>query len=456
MQLDIYAKYTNQDNIERENTYARAVCSDDLYDVYYSGNDGNFVYSIVASTILIPLMSFIILVISIRKLDSSTVNSFTKPSNHSHLVGLAFIGMTVSFFIIICNILACRTVARNNHEYAMEVTKSSINLGVVYVTLVFNILFTLPSCLCVFYIFYINIIKFCNCEDRCLSRNFLRNFFRVLIGGSSLKKIEKLSDNEIVAVIFPVVFVTPVLCISSHIGYIMLAWVTEPGKSTANFILYYFILVYLYLAFRKLYTLHSKRSASIKHTIEEERQDEPRVTSSKEDIKLDVIRKDHNTDEQDSIMESTSTEPKTCVKTSKTRNSCVVCGLSYTTAEKDHINAQAFCLLFLYAFFVVGFSAVVIFIFLLLPIASANLITYVFNALQLIIVLFSTQFAIKVFFTPGFDLKEAIESFIAYYTQKKDANKDLKEIAKKESVELEEITGAFVAEFTEVVIHKGI
>ena len=452
MQLNVYAKYTNQENVARENTYARAVCSDDLYEEYYSGHDSRFVYSIVASTILIPLILFITLVIVVRKLDSSTVNSFTRPSNHAHLVGLAFVGMTVSCYIIVCNILACFVVATNDHEYAIEVTERSLNLGVMYVTLVLNLLFTFPSLMCVLYIFYINIIKFCGCEDRCLSRNFLRNFFRVFIGGSSLKKIEKLSDNEIVAVIFPVVFVTPVLCISSHIGYIMLAWVTEPGKSTANFILYYFILVYLYLAFRKLYTLHSKRSASIKHTKEEER---PRVTSLKKEIKLGVIRKDHSTDEQESIMQFAAAEPETSAKTRKTHNSCIVCGLSYTKAEKDHINAQAFCLLFLYAFFVVGFSAVVIFIFLLLPIASANLITYVFNALQLIIVLFSTQFAIKFFFTPGFDLKEAIESFISYYTQKKDANKDLQEIAKKESVELEEVTGAFVAEFTEVVIHKG-
>ena len=344
LQLNIYAKYTDQGNIERENTYARAVCSDDLYDIYYSGNDGQFVYSIVASTILIPLISFIILVISVRKLDSSTVNSFTKPSNHAYLVGLAFVGMASSFFIIVSDILACRAVATDNHEYAKEVTQSSINLSVVYVTLVFDLIFVIPSLMCILYIFYINILKFCGCDDSGLSRNFLRGVFIVLIGRKSLKKIEKLSDNEIVALIFPIVFVMPILCNSSHIGYIMLAWVTEPGKSTASFLLYYLILVYLYLAFRKLYKLHSKKSAAMSASEKEKNDDEPREPSPKEEIELEVMSKDCSTDEPKSIAKS-ATGLKTPTKTSKTRNSCVVCGLSYTKAERDHINAQAFCLM---------------------------------------------------------------------------------------------------------------
>ena len=56
LQLNIYAKFTSQGSIERSNSFARAVCAGELYDIYYSGKNIGFNYIIGASAIAGPLL----------------------------------------------------------------------------------------------------------------------------------------------------------------------------------------------------------------------------------------------------------------------------------------------------------------------------------------------------------------------------------------------------------------
>ena len=65
--------------------------------------------------------------------------------------------------------------------------------------------------------------------------------------------------------------------------------------------------------------------------------------------------------------------------------------LSFGVGYRNHINTQTFCFLL-----VVGFTdvaAMFVLIFLLLPFSSQELITYIFQLLQLVVVLVSTQIA---------------------------------------------------------------
>ena len=117
LQLDTYAKFNFYRGIQREHTFAREVCSDDLYDIYYSGNNAAFTYSIVTSTIILPLVVCVVCFIAIRNINYSTAKSLTKPSNHSSLVSLSYVGIIVSVFILLTDMIACYTVAKNDHEY---------------------------------------------------------------------------------------------------------------------------------------------------------------------------------------------------------------------------------------------------------------------------------------------------------------------------------------------------
>ena len=446
-QVNIYARFTNQENIERQNTFARAVCSNNLYDIYYSGTDSAFVYSIVTSTIILPLVFCIIFIASVRNMKSTTVNYITKSSNHRHLVALAYIGMMISLFVVITDILACYTVATNRHEYAMEITKASLNLSIVYVTLVLDIIFILPSFLCMLYIFYINIA---GCEDRKMSGKFIRGFFKVLIGEKSFIKIEATSDKEVVAFILPILFATPLLCTFSHIGYILLSWVTEPSKSTANFILYYLIVVFFYIAFRKFYALHEKTHLKWCFLEPDVKQENPREINRREVIELDVI----STNDPDGS--TPAAQGEVSAKRNHKKRAC--CCLSVVKVQTNYINPQAFFFLVFYSVLVVSIIMSIIFIFLFLPISSESLITYLFNALQLLVVLITTQIAFRLVFSSDFNLREAVKSFHEQFARNKDEDKvdgKLVTIATDKNLGLEKATGAVVAEFTNIAMRRN-
>lgn len=453
MQLDIYARFTSQDNVQRENTFARAVCSDDLYDIYYDGSDSDFVFSIVSSTIVLPIVFFIIIVISVRRLNSDVMRSFTDPSNHDDFVTLAVIGVMVSVFIITVDISAASAVAEDIHEYATEITGVSINMYVVFITLVFDLIFFIPLLLCILYIIYINIIQFFGCENKCTCTQFLRCCCTVFIGKVSLKSIEELSDDETIAVVLPVMFATPLMCLSSHIGYILLAWVTEPAKSTTILILYYIILIYFFVSLRKLYRIHSRMRISLKCGRQERGGKDPKEVIN---IELDVITKDDSDSPRGGGHQTASQLEGAFVTDSKKPHSCCLgYHLSYVKADIEHINPQAFCLLIFYSVFVVSFAVFVICIFLLLPIVSTQLITYLFNAVELVVVFITTYLAFRLFFSSDFSLKKTMESFRAYYAQKNNTNnQELTSIARDEKVELETATGALAAGFTRIIVHQ--
>ncbi len=63
MQLNIYAKFTEQGTIERSNTFAQAVRAGELYDLYYSGVNSEFTYIIAGVAIVGPLLLVITIVV---------------------------------------------------------------------------------------------------------------------------------------------------------------------------------------------------------------------------------------------------------------------------------------------------------------------------------------------------------------------------------------------------------
>ena len=354
-------------------------------------------------------------------------------------MAVSYVGIIISTMIFITDILACIPVARNSHEYAKEITRPSINLAIVYVTLILDTIFILPSFLCILYILWINIT---GCENRKMSTSGkpIRWFFKVLIGEKSFDEIEATANEEVVAYAFPIFFGTPLLCISSHIGYILLAWVTEPSKATANLILYYVIIVLVYLSFRRFYTLHEETYLKWWYTKQSIMQEKATET-----IELDDVSEN---DPKKAITSEVSTKQDHQIEKR------VYCCLSVVKVKRDHVNPQAFCLLLFYAVFVLIFSFLIIFIFILLPISSENLITYLFNALELIVVFISTQVAFKLFFNSDFDLREAMKSFRDTFSKKGDVQ-NISVIAKDKTVGLESASGAIAAGLTGLVIHKN-
>ena len=153
--------------MERVNTFARALCSEELERIFYSGNQ-KFNFIILCLTIILPFIFFVIFLIFARNVHDDAIKYFTHPAKHGILVAMSLCGILVSIAILIFDILACYVVISGDHEYEHELTGRSLNLYIVFGTLLCDSLFTLFLLLCILYIFAYNgkdfIKKWCKCD----------------------------------------------------------------------------------------------------------------------------------------------------------------------------------------------------------------------------------------------------------------------------------------------------
>ena len=366
------------------------------------------------------------------------------------MVAMVLTGMWITIGVLVCDILACTFVLNGYHEYSNDIQGTSINLHIVFATLACDLIFVLPILLSILYICicynWRGAFKRAGCNVTFSSHSRLLTCVAFLVGKNTINKISRLTENEIVSIMFPVMLITPVLCVSSHLGYIMLAWLTEPSKCTTTLVLYYTFLVCLFFSFRKCYHAHS----GIRFTIN---------WSRKDDVDSNGGTSKSVEENEGKGMELEVIEDAQCAKVEHateevlpSSDSC--CCIAFGQANKKHINIQAFSLLLLYGTFIVGIAAMVVLIFLLLPFASQELVMYLFHVIQLLVVLLSIRFTYNLFFSNTFSFETIVQKFKEVYA-KRGHNKVLASIAQQEHEELADVAGEFAAEFTDVMINKA-
>ena len=339
MQLDTYAKFTAQNNVERSNTFARAVCADELYDRYYGGSNHDINYIVSAATIIgpIPLAIVTLTFISMRVYVKSKHPRRTSPAVKDSmrgkvLVAVVSLGIYISIYILILDIMSANIVHTSDHEYASELSgrSPSFNLYVSYITLFFDLL------ACVMFLVVPMIAILINSCCRRSPEGFLRFFGK---RDFSLNKV------------FLLFLVAPVICITTHLGYILLAWTTQPSKSTTTLILYYFLFSYLFLSFQMTYKLGCQ---------------------------MIKIRKNSNEPPQ----------PRRDFK---------------------GINVPVFFATLLLGIVYLGLAVIFTMVVYLMPLASEDLFGYLFNVIQFMIVVVSTQYAYKLIAGKKFSIKKVLE-----------------------------------------------
>ena len=486
VQVNVYAKFTTPGNIERVNTFARAVCAEELENIFYSGNE-KFDFIIVCLTILLPFIFLLIFIIFIRNVHDDAIKSFTHPSKHGILVAMSLCGILVSIGVLVFDILACYVVASGNHEYANDITGTPLNLYIVFGTLACDSLFTIPLLFCIVYVFAYNGKNYfkvcCKCDITCSASEWLKNsLIAIIIGKNTLEKVTRLSDNDVIALMFSAMLISPLLSFASHIGYILLAWLTEPSKCTTILILFYILTVYFYLSFRKCYKHYARihitcsclekkvKSNSDNHVYENDiplvivnsRSEHKHMSESSANAKTEHLDSKPAEKESSTVVtnkpacKSASDESFMGSEMKDERYDC--CCLTIDKVEKKHINTQAFCLLFFFSFFFLGIMVMIVTIIIVLPLSSEELVTYLFNVFQLTIVIISTQVAYELYFGSSFSLKHVFQKFREVFANKKrrSYNKELVEIATNhhDYSEIDEATGAFAAELTDVIVQK--
>ena len=328
-----------------------------------------------------------------KKKKTSSVFHSTKRKN---LVALILLGIYITIYIFVLDIIAANIVRTSSHEYARELSPRNIsfNLGVTYFTLTCDLL-AVVELIVVLILIIIRYFK-------------------------DIKYIQPVED------IFPYLLIAPSICITSHLGYIMLAWITQPSRSTTTLILYYFLFSYMYLMFRKTYKLgqQSKKSfidklrqkRKCKYSTDSEKQDTP-PTESREMQALKTTKSGVSIDtpptesretapkpaDSDSPTSGTSTPPKESSSSSPAENA------STPSGKQKGIDVCLFFLGLLLGVFYLGVAVVFIMMIYLMPLASEDLFSYLFNVIQFMIVVVSTQFAYKLIVGKEFCIKKIIK-----------------------------------------------
>ena len=351
--MNIYAKFTFQENIHRINSFSKAVCTDELYDIYYSGRT-DINYIIAAMTIVGPILLLIVCASFIILGWISKKRKQAEKTKRKNLVALTLVGIYTTIYFLTLDLIAVNTVRNSKHEYAPELSVESIpfNLGVVYFTLAWDLL---AFMILVFLLLLIVVIKCCKRPLMCCNTDS--------------------EDN-----IFPFLLIPPCMCFISHLGYIMLAWITQqPSRTTFTLLLYYFLFFYLFLIFRKSYKtgLKIKMSNVIEYSPDEKHSNTQSVTE--------------NTADSDS---------QTQKQTEQTSN------ISTNRKLPDKIDVCVFFVCLLLGIPYLGIAVVFIMILYIMPLASEDLFSYLFNVIQFMIVVVSTQFAYKLLVGKKFSIKK--------------------------------------------------
>ena len=412
--------------MERENNYARAICASELQKRFYSSKESTIVYTLICLTIFFPFFVIILCLCAYKK-ASEVIHSLTKPSKHETAVAMSLIGVYVSLTIYILDIVACHSAVTANHEYRDDVKDSSINVTLTIGTLIIDTIFFLPL------IFGLSCALFICCKEIHDGKEVECNLPPKILSvyNKVIKKEDTSKDN-----IFLCMLVSPLLCISSHVGFILMAWLTEPTKSTTVFILYYFVFVYLFLIFRECYRFYSNFHF-------------PCTRKKVVKINVTVEEKNKNNKHDTEMVEIPDASPRSVNSTTE----------NVSHREKQCINTQAFCLILLvHSIFIVGIPIMIALAFISVPLETAALVTYIFQLFQLLVVLISTVFIYQLFSTQKFNIDTFLKVFRKNIDKgnKSTDNTDSGEKGISERPNDTEKAGKIVAQLTNTILKLGV
>ena len=404
-------------------TSARALCTSKLQGKYFN-NNSNIFYILLCTTIIIPFVIISVLFFAFRGLSEGAASAITK--SKPSLVSLVIVGFYLSLAIFIIDILVCVAVTTSSHEYADYVDSGSINLQINYMTLFIDALIFLSQIVCI----AIVCLQCFGIQKHPKAYSCLLNFIVHLIGEKNSKNFKQLSDNDIVAAIFPFMLFLSIISFSSHCIYIVLAWLTEPEKASFIFLAFYILIITLFYSFKFLYNNIIVYCVCTCNKLSCKKKDN---TPESKPIELKDINESNDGNESNDENNDGNNE-------SNVKNN-----------EDLFINTQAFCLTLIFSILIVGFVIMIAAMFIIVPFQSASLIDYVVNVFQIIVLILSSQFALKVIFDVGFDLRSFIEVFKEALGKKERLkNGTVKAVVQEK--ELYKVAGVITAELTSTIL----
>ena len=264
----------------------QAICREELSEYISSQNKTSLII-----TLLLPFAAITLFSVILRKYNRKIETTLAQPVNHHNLAGLVLTGITVMMYVIFMDICAIY-YASTDHEHENTSLSPKFNLYLTYITVCFDAIVALYSVV----IFIACFLRYCCCFKEICSESgvmfmiekccYIPLFYLMLgvdrseevwmlvdhgasasrdqphnhtiqnnpVQSSPLKQSKKnIIQNRRDVWIYISFLYASLFCISSHLGYIFVAWVIDPSKTSSIALLALMILPYFFLMYREIY-----------------------------------------------------------------------------------------------------------------------------------------------------------------------------------------------------------
>ena len=230
LQLRVYAKYyTNLGNLVLPDGFeARVVSIDRQYEKFIDDVGVKIFFSFV---IILPAITSIFVWCYVKGTRVLIRDILSKPSHHSSLASSICLGQMFTIYVTTLDILALS-------EYGIV---GFMRVIIYIIAIVEIILFFVIICL-----------VFVLCCAQCFKREeWLVHLFHCFCW--PLFCGLKLSTSEIKSWVITVGLIPPVVCLSSHIGFMIEGWMSFESHGTALMLFYSLCFVFLFVTFKQIY-----------------------------------------------------------------------------------------------------------------------------------------------------------------------------------------------------------
>lgn len=226
MQLRLYAKYPSDDIIFPDVFEGSTVSVDEQRDTFIDVLGAKLFFSFV---LVLPIIVYL-LFLCFTKGARTRINVFLKKSDHySSQAAIVCVGQAFTLYFIIMDIIALSTKGLVEYMTVIIFLLFFVELGLFLFILVFAILFC--------------------CNFGC-STCFL-NVFKWIC----YPALHKLESKDVKSWFVVVAFVPLLVCLSSHIGFIIEGWASLATRGTAIMLFHSLCFIYLFLVFQEMYSM---------------------------------------------------------------------------------------------------------------------------------------------------------------------------------------------------------
>lgn len=230
MQLQIFAKYYRSlDRITLPAGFIARVVSYEEQDKIFDTNSGTLVA--FSFSLTFPIITFVFLVIYVGGLFSYVIKSniLKKDDHHPTQAALVCVGQSYTLYVVIMDVIAATKSEITPYLRGVIISLAAVEFVLFLVIIVF---------ICIL------------CDHQRFKKR--EKCFQYMYFPLFCTRVTKMDVRQW----FVIVGLIPALvCLSSHIGFIIEGWVSSNSRGTAVMLLYSCLFVFLFIVFQSMYSV---------------------------------------------------------------------------------------------------------------------------------------------------------------------------------------------------------